>query len=135
MTHRRILVTASLFALAFGFAAFGQDNAQHSGESWLALIDNQKYAESWTQASSFFRGHIHQQQWADMVKGARAPLGPVKSRKLTKTTTATALPGAPDGEYTILQFQSSFQNKASAVETLTLMKDNGAWRSAGYFIN
>lgn len=112
-----------------------QDAAQKSCDAWLHLVDNQKYGESWSEASSFFRGHIHQQQWVDMVKGARTPLGALKSRKVSKVTTATTLPGAADGEYTVIQFQSSFQNKADAVETVTMMKDGGAWRTAGYFIN
>ena len=31
-----------------------------------------------------------------------------------------ALPGAPDGEYVVIQFETAFQNKARAVETVTL---------------
>ena len=45
-----------------------------------------------------------------------------------------SLPGAPDGEYAVLQYETSYQNKANAVETLTLMIDSGKWRSAGYYI-
>ncbi len=47
----------------------------------------------------------------------------------------TSMPGAPDGEYVIIQFESSFANKKSAVETVTPMKDeNGVWRVSGYYI-
>jgi Protein of unknown function (DUF4019) len=31
-------------------------------------------------------------------------------------------------------FQTSFQNKASAAEQLTVMADGDQWRAAGYFI-
>lgn len=134
MTRNRSLVVFAI-VLASCMTAFAQDAAQKNADAWLRLVDNQKYAESWNEASSFFRGHIHQRQWMDMVKGARAPLGALKFRKVSKVTTATSLPGAPDGEYTVLQFQSSFQNKASAMETITMMKEGGVWRSAGYFIN
>jgi hypothetical protein len=48
---------------------------------------------------------------------------------------ATSLPGAPDGEYVVIQFETSFENKNDAVETVTPMKDeDGKWRVSGYFI-
>jgi hypothetical protein len=48
---------------------------------------------------------------------------------------ATSLPGAPDGEYVIIQFATSFENKTSAVETITPMMDkDGQWRVSGYYI-
>lgn len=47
----------------------------------------------------------------------------------------TSLPGAPDGEYVVIQYKSSFENKKAAVETVTPMRDKyGAWRISGYFI-
>jgi hypothetical protein len=45
------------------------------------------------------------------------------------------LPGAPAGQYVVMQFDSSFANKHSAVETVTFMlEEGGQWRAAGYFI-
>jgi hypothetical protein len=44
------------------------------------------------------------------------------------------LPGAPDGSYAVMVFQTSFQNKASAAEQLTVVADGEQWRAAGYFI-
>jgi len=47
----------------------------------------------------------------------------------------TSMPGAPDGEYVVIQFESSFANKKSAVETVTPMKgEDGVWRVSGYYI-
>ena len=46
-----------------------------------------------------------------------------------------ALPGAPDGEYVVIQYESSFEHKQSAIETVTPMLDtDGKWRVSGYFI-
>jgi hypothetical protein len=46
-----------------------------------------------------------------------------------------SLPGAPDGEYVVIQFATSFENKKSAIETVTPMLDSdGEWRVSGYFI-
>jgi uncharacterized protein DUF4019 len=77
---------------------------------------------------------VPRDQWVGMVKGVRGPLGSVKSRDVKTVTPAKSLPGAPDGDYTVIQYQTSYQNKADAVETLTLVNDSGNWRCAGYFI-
>jgi hypothetical protein len=48
---------------------------------------------------------------------------------------ARSLPGAPDGEYVVIQFTTSFDGKAVATETVTPMKDpDGHWRVSGYYI-
>lgn len=47
----------------------------------------------------------------------------------------TSLPGAPDGEYVVIQFETSFEKKKSSLETVTPMKEkDGAWRVSGYYI-
>ena len=46
-----------------------------------------------------------------------------------------SLPGAPDGKYVVIQYDTVFENKSSAVETIIPMADpDGAWRVSGYFI-
>jgi Protein of unknown function (DUF4019) len=69
------------------------------------------------------------------LNGARKPLGKLVSRKLAKSQAAQSLPGAPDGNYVVMQFDTSFQNKKSAVETVTFMQEkDGKWKAAGYYI-
>lgn len=47
----------------------------------------------------------------------------------------TSLPGAPDGKYVVIQYDTSFENKKAAVETVTPMLDkDGKWRVSGYYI-
>ena len=109
--------------------------AQKSAEAWLTLIDSGKYAESWDEASQMFKGAVTKDQWASTVKGARVPLGAVQSRKFKSATYTKTLPGAPDGEYVVIQYDTSFANKQSAVETITPMLDkDGKWRVSGYYI-
>jgi hypothetical protein len=109
--------------------------AQASIEAWLALVDSEAYADSWTTAASGFKSRVGQQQWETMAKSARGPFGRLKERKLGKTTATRTVPGAPDGEYVIVQFNTAFEHKAAAVETATAVKDtDGAWRVAGYSI-
>ena len=69
------------------------------------------------------------------IKPFREPLGKLIERKLKSTQYTTTAPGAPDGQYVIIQFNTSFENKKNAVETVTPMKDkDGKWRVSGYYI-
>ncbi|WP_424689361.1 DUF4019 domain-containing protein [Erythrobacter sp.] len=49
--------------------------------------------------------------WAERVEPVRAPLGRVEQRDLANVTRANSLPGAPDGEYEVLQFKTQFAGK------------------------
>jgi len=109
--------------------------AVKAAESWLALVDSGKYGESWKAAASLFREKVTAAHWEDAVRSARGPLGPVESRKLMAAQFTRTLPGAPDGEYVLIRYETSFQKKKSSVETVTPMKDkDGIWRISGYFI-
>jgi hypothetical protein len=109
--------------------------ATKAAESWLSLVDQEKYAESWNQAASFFKDHVSSDRWAQMASAARKPLGALVSRKFKLATYATRLPGAPDGQYVVIQYHTEFANKKSAVETVTPMLDtDGQWHVSGYYI-
>jgi Protein of unknown function (DUF4019) len=112
-----------------------ETEAVTAAEGWLALVDAGKYGESWKAASGFFKIAVPQGQWEQSLKAVRSPLGKLVSRKLLSKTYMTSLPGAPDGEYLVIQFETSFQNKKSAIETITPMKEkDGKWRVSGYYI-
>jgi hypothetical protein len=130
------LVVAALLAMAGGAAAGEvEDQAVKVAKKWLELVDAGEYRESWRQAASLFRGAVTEPQWKAALEGSRTPLGAMKSRRLKAANFATELPGAPDGEYVVIQFESSFENRKSAVETVTPMKDkDGEWRVSGYFV-
>ena len=106
-----------------------------AAQSWLAHIDSGNYARSWKESSAYFRGAMTEKGWVDALNGARKPLGKLTSRKLTKTQSARSLPGAPDGNYVVMQFATGFENKKDAVETVTFMREkDGKWKAAGYHI-
>jgi len=111
------------------------DAAIEAAESWLKLIDEDKYSESWEQAAEFFKKYVSREQWKNSLDMARKPLGKTILRKVINSTYTTTLPGAPDGRYVVIQFESSFENKQNAVETVTPMLDSESrWRVSGYFI-
>lgn len=106
-----------------------------AAEKWLTLIDRGKYAESWKETAEYFKTAVKQEQWEQSLVAVRKPLGKLISRKVKNKSYKTSLPGAPDGEYVVIQFQTSFEKKKSAVETVTPMMDkDGNWRISGYYI-
>ena len=59
----------------------------------------------------------------------------MKSRSLLDAKYTTEIPNAANGEYVIMQFQTSFESKENAVETVTpMLDDEGVWRVSGYYI-
>lgn len=112
-----------------------EDAAQKSAEAWLALVDAGRYDESWDEAASLVKDAVAQDKWGQSIAGARRPLGAVVSRTVKSRTYAKTLPGAPDGQYVVIHYATKFENKQSAVETITPMMDtDGKWRVSGYFI-
>jgi len=102
--------------------------------SWLQAIDAGRYGDTWDEASSGFKGAVTREKWIDAMKGVRKPFGGLTKRVLKSANFHTSLPGAPDGKYFVIQFDTSFSNKAQAVETVTAVKEGNAWKAAGYFI-
>jgi uncharacterized protein DUF4019 len=106
-----------------------------AAQSWLAAVDGGKYDQGWADGAPFLKNAVSQDRFAGSLRAVRVPLGDVVSRNVESETYATSLPGAPDGEYVVIRFQTRFKNKESATETITPMRDaDGTWRVSGYYI-
>lgn len=102
---------------------------------WLALNDAGNYSESWKQASAIFQAGVTEPAWENSMNTYRKPLGALNSRQLISSQPTTELPGAPKGQYVVMQFATSFANQKSAVETVTFdLEKDGAWKCSGYYI-
>jgi hypothetical protein len=134
-----ILVLAVIFVPLSTLAAEKHEEAEKqalaAAESWLAITDEGKYGESWDAAADYLKNAVTKDDFAKSLNAARNPLGKVLSREVKSKEYRTSLPGAPDGEYVVIQFKTVFENKKSAVETVTPMlgKDK-KWRVSGYYI-
>jgi hypothetical protein len=103
--------------------------------AWLSLVDGGNYTESWNQAAGLFKAAATKEQWQESLKAFRVPLGKVVARKLKSKQYTKILPGAPDGEYVVIQYETTFEKKQSAIETITPMLDKDRkWRVSGYYI-
>jgi hypothetical protein len=112
-----------------------EDAAIKSAKAWLALVDSEQYGESWDEAARFFKDAVPKIKWQQTMKALRKPFGKNMSRELKSKSYQTSLPGAPDGEYVVIQFTASFEHKKSALETITPMREkDGTWRVSGYYM-
>ena len=112
-----------------------EKKAVESAEAWLKLVDQAKYGEAWDAAAEYLRNAVSKEDFEKSLAPVRKPLGKLKSREVKSKQYATSLPGAPDGEYVVIQFKTVFENKKSTIETITPMLDKDKkWRPSGYFI-
>lgn len=135
----RILLAVSVFTVLPPTNTLADELAEQkalqSAKTWLSLVDRGEYQKSWSEAASFVKRTVSQSGWVDSIRAARTPLGTLRAREVVSKTYTRELPGAPDGEYVVIQFRANFARKSSGIETVTPMRDtDGVWRVSGYYI-
>jgi hypothetical protein len=111
------------------------DGAQATTKEWLSKLDSADYIGTWESAASIFKAALSSQAWQQASAAVRTPLGAVRQRSEISTVPNKTLPGVPDGDYVVIQFNTVFENKAQAVETVIATLDqDGSWKVAGYFV-
>lgn len=133
------LALTILLTVLFNNLAIAADSAKteaiSAAKEFLLLVDTSQYAKSWDISSSFFKSQIPKETWVKQISSLRPAFGKVKNRQILGAQLMTELPGAPDGQYVVIQYNTSFDNKRKAMETITPMLDkDGIWRVSGYYI-
>ena len=108
--------------------------AAASAEQWLGLVDRGLYADSWDQAGTMLKTQMGKPGWAGAVEPVRRPLGAVVSRKLKSETPTHSLPGVPDGDYDVIQFETDFAGNHKTTESIFVAHEATGWKVDGYFI-
>jgi DNA-binding CsgD family transcriptional regulator len=108
-----------------------ETDATRAARNWLALLDHGQWDESWRQTGASFRELNTSETWTEVSLVARGPLGEVVSRELISQET---VPAPPFG-YEMVKFRTSFANKASVTETLSLVREDGEWRVVGIWLS
>lgn len=108
---------------------------QAAAQTWLALLDAGEYGKSWREAASYFQTLLSEGQWAGGLAGRRLKRGKALSRNLVVARYSPTVPGGSPGRYVFLLFQTQFEDKTSATETVVPMLDkDGRWKVAGYYL-
>ena len=115
--------------------AQAEQAARHAAEEWLSHIDSGNAEESWSDAASAFRDAVTQDAWAASLGKVQRALGRPLHRVFRSAEYHTELPGAPDGHYVVLKYDTKFEHKERGEETVVPQLDrDDVWRVSGYFV-
>ena len=114
--------------------AVEEQAAQRQALGFLGYLDHGRFADSYAYTGMLIRSQLDRDAFASQVEKARAGTGTVQSRELIDAGYSTTVPGAPEGQYVVLHYHSSFANRPDTVETLTLAMAKGYWRVDGWYI-
>jgi hypothetical protein len=116
------------------YAVAMKQQAFRAGVIWLKLLDRGQWEQGWSQSAQVLRKASACEKWTETIKSSREPLGKVLSRKTVCKEYTTTQPGSSEGEYVVIEFETSFENK-KVVETVTPVKEkDGNWRVSNYII-
>jgi DNA-binding CsgD family transcriptional regulator len=101
-----------------------------AAHQWLALVDQDRWDDSYKLTGTSFRKMNTVQVWTTVSEKMRTQLGAMVSRTFLSEEN---LPAPPYG-YEVLKFRTSFANKADALETVTLEREDGGWHVVGVTI-
>jgi len=106
--------------------------ATQIAEQWLALLDQGKFADTWTYASKYFQANMPQDKWVQVLTSAQQQLGKAANRKMTGREARENIPGAPAGQYILVGYATDFEKKPGLLETVTFIGEDGTWKVVGY---
>lgn len=105
-----------------------------TAQAWLELLDRGEYQETWSQAAALFQGAVTAEQWATASRAARDQVGVLVSRSVRGVAAPAQLPGAPPGEYRVVEFTSVFGGTPQATETVILRREGEEWKVVGTWV-
>lgn len=109
-------------------------DAVASAESFLKLLDDKQWTASHQAMGAVVRTSVSDSEWQNTVAPVRESLGAFVSRSVGEGKRDTMLPGMPEGDYGMQQFNARFANQSAAVETVVLMREQSGWKVIGYFV-
>ena len=133
------LVPAFLFVLTGGAVAqpegdrtAAKQKARGAAESWLALVDENRFAESWEAAAGLLQKRIKREEWVQKARRLRDSVEVLSGRRLAMTRYRSSLQRAPgDGPFVVLKYRST--SAAGHFEELLLaVRRDKTWKVTGY---
>ncbi|HEV2834199.1 MAG TPA: DUF4019 domain-containing protein [Pyrinomonadaceae bacterium] len=97
-------------------------------------IAQERYEQIYNDSSDLWKQEVTLEQSNQVFKTLRDKLGKVESRTLNSAIEQQNSGGALKGHAYILSYQTRFQN-GEAMETFTLVEQDGRWLLARYFVN
>lgn len=97
-----------------------QAEAEDQARDFLLFLDQGQQDQAWFAMAPTFQALNDQAHWQSRQQVIRATYGSLAFRELRGVRYRQTLNLSPDGDYVLVQFQSSYQHKAETVETVVL---------------
>jgi hypothetical protein len=97
-------------------------------------IAQERYEQIYNESSELWKKDVTLEQSNEVFKTLRTKLGRVETRSLNSAIQQENSGGALKGHVFILSYETHFEH-GDAMETFTLIEENGRWLLARYFVN
>src|SRR5262245_38200955 len=104
-----------------------------AADAWVKLVDAGDYGKAYDELAEAGKKEIKRDDFIRSTESLRKFLGKLQTRKLKSVEFATNPPGPPAGEYSAVQYGTSFENK-TVIEAVAFRFDEGKWGVIGYFV-
>ncbi len=98
------------------------------------LITQERYEQIYNDSSDLWKKDVTLEQSNEVFKQLRTKLGKVENRTLHSATEQENSGGPLKGHVFILSYETRFEH-GQAMETFTLIEQNGRWQLARYLVN
>jgi DNA-binding CsgD family transcriptional regulator len=112
-------------------APVAETDAVRAARAWLQLHDEGRWRETWNGTGAEFRRLNTLERWSEVAQSVRPPLGATLARV---AILSEEVPAPPAGVQ-VVKFRTRFASKADAVETVSLAREDGAWKVVGIYID
>ena len=97
-------------------------------------IAQERYEKVYTEAASLWKQDATGEQSTEVLKTLHAKLGTVQNRAVHSATEQENSGGPLRGHVFIVTYQTKFE-RGEAMETFTLIEEDGRWKLARYLVN
>ena len=101
-----------------------------AAEDWLALLDARDWQASYDATAKSFREANTQALWRETATGVQGRLGETVSRKLIGTDDVPS-----PQEIVIVKYRTDYANRTGAIETMSMVQEDGIWKVAGIYVS
>ena len=107
-----------------------ETEAVAAARNWLELVDAKDWKASYDLTTNAFRTNNTLDGWTKAALGVHGKFGPACSRELIS---ADETPAPPAGNV-VVKFRATYVNKPEGIELLTLVREDGAWKVSGIYV-
>ncbi len=111
------------------------DDSDKYAQEWLAIVDKGDFSTAFDMSTKALQLTIPKNEWVMLMQTMKGSLGAVTERKIIDIRTAKDPKGAPEGDYMIFIFETTFASGKKATELMSLQEYNGVWRIYSYTLS